>query len=260
MGEALFERLHHQFRLTEAGARLQAGLEPIFGQLENLLQDMREEGQYQLRVGVPSAFATAWLMPRLQDFRSRHPSVDVRFDSSGSPLAKLGLSLDAIVYFAHRDELQPYMHQLRPQRAFAVAAPGLVDTRSGLRQAMREHTLLLHSRLSDILPKWLKEVGRKESDVRKTQYFDDGGLLVSAAENGLGIALVLEDMVNFYPRSAKIIRPFGECAPTPYSYCLGTKPASGNSKAVSWFRDWLLEQANADARQLVAPAPAFEEV
>jgi LysR family glycine cleavage system transcriptional activator len=250
VGRQLFERRHHEFRLTAAGKKLQSGMEPVFDQLGLMLEELRDEGQYQLHVGVPAAFATAWLMPRLHAFRKKFPEVELHFDSSGSPLQKLGLSLDAIIYFANRNEYQIYEHEFRPQRAFAVAAPGLVDTRGGIQQALRDHPLLLHSGLPEILPSWLQEVGCRDAPNRRLDYYDDGALLVSAAENGLGIALVLEDMVNFYPRRTTIIRPFGESVPTPYSYCLGIKSALGSRRALNWFCDWLLNEAENDARSL----------
>ncbi len=162
------------------------------------------------------------------------------------------MSLDAIIFFADRNNHGSDVREFRPQRAFAIAAPGLVDTRNGVRKALREHVLLLHIDLPDILPSWLGEVGGFDMEGQRIEYFDDGALLVSAAENGLGIALVLEDMVNFYPRRATIVRPFGECAPTPYGYCLGTKCASGSRRAMNWFRDWLLDEAENDARNLVS--------
>lgn len=257
VGERLFERLHHAFQLTATGARLRAGAEPLFDQLAVLFDELRDESRHHLYVGVPSAFATAWLMPRLNGFRAQFPNVELHLDSSGSPLSKLGVSLDAIVYFANRTDTPNHVQEFRPQRAFAIAAPGLVDTRSGLQQALQDHPLLVHSELPEILACWLQEVGRANLSTPRIEYFDDGALLVSAAENGFGIALVLEDMVNFYPRRATIVRPFGECAETPYSYCLGTKMASGSGRALAWFRDWLLAEAKQDARNLLrATEPA----
>ena len=114
--------------------------------------------------------------------------------------------------------------------------------------------MLLHRALPDILPNWLKTVGLDEASLRKIEYYDNGPLLVSAAENGLGIALVLEDMVKFSSDSSGLARPFGECAATPYSYFLAAKHASGNSKALMWFRDWLLEEAASDTRSLMRRA------
>jgi LysR family glycine cleavage system transcriptional activator len=250
IGAPLFVRAHHEFQLTPVGTRLQAGLEPTFGQLGLLLSELRDEQKYMVHVGVPTSFATAWLLPRLHKFRARFPDVELRLDSSGSPIAKLGVSLDAIILFANKHDNLIGMHELRPQRAFAVAAPGLVDTRSGLYKAMQEQPLLLHGGLPEILPSWLGEINLKNISPARIEYYDDGPLILSAAQNRLGIALVLEDMINFYPRTGELVRPFGECAPTPYSYCLAVKPTS-ISRAVNWFRDWLIEEAALDSREIL---------
>jgi len=252
VGQPLFERLHHEFRLTAAGAHLYSGMEPLFDQLNLLLEELRDEDRHHLHIGVPSSFATAWLMPRLSAFRSRFPGVELHLDSSGSPKAKLGLSLDAIIYFANRDHQADDGQAFRPQRAFAIAAPGLTDTRLGMRKLLQEHTVLLHGGLPEVLPCWLRGIGLQDSPIQRVEHYDDGAMLVSAAENGLGIAVVLEDMVNFYPSRAKIVRPFGECADTPYSYYLGTKSASGSGRALGWFRDWVLEEARNDVRDLIS--------
>lgn len=254
VGRPLFERRHHEFRLTPAGERLLAEMEPVFDGLSLLLEELREEKKYQITVGVPPSFATAWLMPRLHKFRARHPEVELHLDSSGSPVAKLGLSLDAIILFAKKDEHQIEMYELRTQRAFAVVAPGLVDTRSGLKRAMQEQPLLLHSALLEILPNWLKTVGLDDVPSNKIEYYDNGPLIVSAAENGLGIALILEDMVNFSSSTSSLLRPFGEYSDTPYSYCLAVRNASGSRRALIWFRDWLLEEAANESRILINAA------
>jgi LysR family transcriptional regulator, glycine cleavage system transcriptional activator len=257
IGAPLFLRQHHEFRLTPVGERLLAGLSPAFDQLGLLLEDLRNEQKYQVSIGVPTSFAIAWLLPRLHKFRAKFPDVELRIDSSGSPLTKLGVSLDAVILFANKHDTHIGMHELRPQRAFAVTAPGLVDPRSGLRKAIKEQPLLLHSGLPEILPSWLNEVGMKAISPERFDYYDDGPLILSAAQNRLGIALVLEDMINFYARSSDLQRPFGECAPTPYSYCLAVKPTSV-SRAVKWFCDWLIDEAATDRREIMQPlAPAI---
>lgn len=254
VGRPLFEREHHQFRLTTAGERLLAEMEPTFDRLGLILEELRDEKQYQIIVGVPPSFATAWLMPRLQGFRKKHPEVELHLDSSGSPIAKLGLSLDAIIFFAEKGESKIDMRELRPQRAFAVALPGLVDIRLGLKQALQDHPLLLHSALAKLLPSWLNTVGLKKLPTKGIEYYDNGPLILSAAENGLGIALVLEDMVNFHAATSRLVRPFGESAMSPYSYCLAVKPATGSNRALNWFRNWLLEEVETDNRMLVRTA------
>ena len=255
VGMALFERRHHELRLTDAGMRLLDAVNPLFDGLHAILEDLRVEHEDSLNIGVPPSFASAWLIPRLQRFRDLHPDVALNLDSSGSPIAKLGMSLDAIILFAEEKQHNLDMRELKPQRAFAVAAPGIVDPRSGVRESLSRLPLLLHRGLPQVLPSWLATVGLTDIAPRRIEYYDDGPLMVAAAESGLGIALVLEDMVAFYPGVARLVRPFGERAPTPYSYYLATKSAGGSTRALRWFRDWILAEAARDETKTAAALP-----
>ena len=248
VGKALFERLHNELRLTDAGSRLIEMIEPPFDRLVDSLSEIRSETDNRISIGVPPSFAAAWLLPRLHKFRDRHPDIDVSFDSSGSPRSKLGVSLDALILFA--DSLDPKldMRLVKPQSAFAVAAPGLLPPDATLAD-LKRHPLILHRKLGQILPSWMQKMGLEERPGSRVDYFDEGPLLVSAAEAGLGVALVLEDMVAFYPgQTPRLVRPFGESAPTPYSYYFATRSQHSGSPALRRFRDWLSEESLA-ARQ-----------
>lgn len=246
-GRSLFERQHHQLKLTAAGAQLRDSIEGPYDALVRALEELYGDKDLSISVGVPPSFAGAWLMPRMHRFRERHPDVDIRFDSSGSPTAKLGISLDAIILFAATDDTRLDMRVLKPQAAFAVTAPGLLPPEGTLEERIAGRPLLIHSGLEHILPTWLADMGLEKTPGSRLDTYDNGPVMVSAAEAGLGVALVLEDMVAFYPgQTPRLERPFGERVMTPYSYCLATKPAYGSRRALGWFRDWLLEEAAAE--------------
>lgn len=203
-------------------------------------------------VGVPTSFATAWLIPRLDDFRKRNPDIDLSLDTSGSPIEKLGESLDMIIFFAENGAEQVEFQPLRRQGAYAVAKEGVVDPLRGLKAALRRTPLLVHRHLPHILDVWKAEVGLPKDFDLKIDPFDDGPLLIAAANSGLGIALVLEDMVNFYGNSIGLIRPFGEYVRTPFSYAIAAKPASGSAHAVDRFRRWITEETHRDKQPSIS--------
>lgn len=199
-----------------------------------------------LVVGVPTSFATAWLIPRLEDFRRRNPDIDLSLDTSGSPIEKLGENLDMIVFFAEEGVERLEFQPLRPQGAYVVARAGIVDPLRGLRATLRDTPLLVHRHLPRILEAWKAEVGLPKDFQVEMDPFDDGPLLIAAAQSGLGVALVLEDMVNFYGNSAGLVRPFGEYVRTPFSYALAAKPAAGSAHAIERFRRWITEETQRD--------------
>lgn len=246
VGKPLFERLHHEFRLTDDGRWLLERAGPAFDTLGRALADLRASGDHMLRIGVPPSFATAWLLPRLQRFRAAHPDIDFSFDSTGAPFSKLGSSLDAIIVFAEQVDGDFYAGQLKPQQAFAVAAPGLVPPGTTPRQCLENQVILLHRGLPRVLPVWLAGMGLTGLEPRRTDYFDNGPMLVAAAENRLGVALTLADTVRFLPGAPVLERPFGESIASTYSYWFVSRRSALAGRALRCFHDWLFAEAAGD--------------
>ncbi len=238
VGRPLFERLHHELRLTADGQWLLEQTTAAYDTLAQVLGELRDSGANSLRLGVPPSFATSWLLPRLGRFTAAHPEIELKFDSSGTPFSKLGTSLDAIIVFSEEVFGDFYTRALRPQKAFAVCAPGLVPEGEPMSETLRRHPVLVHDGLPKVLPLWTEALGLAEPPAR-TQQYDNGTLQIAAAENGLGLALVLEDAVRFYPGEARLVRPFGEAVLTPYSYHFVCKKSAFRGLALRRFHDWI---------------------
>lgn len=243
VGRPLFERRHHELKPTPEGARLFTQIAPHFDAIGRVLGEVRSDGERSLAVGVPPSYASAWLLPRLARFRARYPDIVLRFDSSGTPFEKLGASLDAIIVFAETVPEGFESCKLKPQAGFAVCAPGLVAPGTPVREALRDHTLLLHSGLAKVLPLWLQAMGLDERALARTEQYDSGPMLIAAAEAGLGIALTLEDSVRFYEGDARLERPFGESVATPYSYWWVSRKPGASDAALRRFRDWIFAES-----------------
>lgn len=247
VGRMLFTRTGNEYRLNQEGERLLAEIEQPFDQMMLAFERRSNPQKMKLVVGVPMSFATAWLIPRLDSFRKANPDIELQLDTSGSPIKNLGESLDIIIFFAEDGAEKVPFQPLRPQGAFAVARENLVDPLDGLRKTLSSTPLLVHRHLPHILDSWMAAVGLSPSNNLNIDKFDDGRLLVAAAKSGLGMALVLEDMINFYGADTGLTRPFGEYVPTPFSYAIAAKPVSGNPRAAQRFAAWITEETRKDS-------------
>ena len=259
VGRPLFTRGANEYRLNEDGMRLFEELKLPMDQLTAVFERRAAPSRKQLVVGVPTSFATAWLIPRLDRFRQSNPDIDLRIETSGSPIEKLGSTLDMIIFFAEEGKGKIEFQPLRPQGAYVVAREGLVDPLDGLRAALRSTPLLVHRHLPQMLDTWKAEVGLTADFPLNVDTYDDGPLLIAAAQSGLGLALVLEDMENFYGSSTGLVRPFGEYARTSFSYAIATKPASGSVHAIERFRQWVIQTTDAETQSRV-PRKKLETV
>lgn len=241
-GHTLFIRQGNEYRLNREGHRLLTQIEGPFEDIMAAFEPRESLKKKMLTVGVPTSFATAWLIPRLDKFRKSNPDIDLQLDTSGSPIEKLGQTLDMIIFFAEEGAEAVDVEILRPQGAFLVAREGLVDSRDGLKKVLRHTPLLVHRHLPHILENWMRALGLTRELNLNIDQFDDGSLLIAAARSELGLALVLEDMVKFYGDAAELVRPFGEYVRTSFSYAIATKPASGSVRAIERFREWIVEE------------------
>ena len=247
VGRPLFERLHHELRLTADGEWLLDQARPAFDALAQALGELSESDAHSIALGVPPSFATAWLLPRFGQFRQAHPDVAVSFDSSGEPFSKLGTSLDALIVFAESVAGDFYARELRRQAAFAVCAPGYLEPGADVATVIATKPVLLHKGLPKVLPLWMEALGLASEPGLQLQYYDSGPMLLAAAESGLGIALTLADSVRFYPGEGRLEQPFGEAVPTPYSYYFVCRQSALRGRALRRFHDWIAAEATKDS-------------
>lgn len=96
IGIKLFKRNHRIITLTDAGEVLKIDVSQGLGQIERSIKQLqtRSTGNH-VTLSVSSAFAHYWLVPRLQDFRNRHPHIDLRMQQTEMDLdlAQEGISL-----------------------------------------------------------------------------------------------------------------------------------------------------------------------
>lgn len=254
LARSLFVRHGNEFRLSDDGRRLFEAIEKPLEEIICALDAHWSDPEDRLVVGVPSAFASAWLIPRLAHFRESHPDLQLEIDTSGSPLKKLGSSLDVIIFFANEKTSSLGCKTLRPQGAFTVAKQGVVDPLRGLQANLRTTPLLVHSGLPEVQRCWMEALNLPTDFPLTIDPFDDGALLVAAAQSGLGIALVLEDMIEFASDAEGLIRPFGEYVRSPFSYAIASRPANARPKSVERFCSWIVQETRTESTQSLLSA------
>ena len=82
-GLALFDRQVRKVSLNEAGMQLYPVLRDGFDAFEaTLARLMQQRTRAQVTISATNAFTVKWLVPRMSDFRSRHPGIDLQLLAS----------------------------------------------------------------------------------------------------------------------------------------------------------------------------------
>ena len=87
LGFPLFRRLHRRVELTERGRMLAQVLSQSFALIDQTLTSVRSQSEAdELAIGASVAFTQLWLLPRISEFRRRHPDTKIRLITQDAPL------------------------------------------------------------------------------------------------------------------------------------------------------------------------------
>jgi len=248
----LFRRLTRALRLTDAGQAALPMLSQGFDKLAQGVEQMRAQCESGvLTISVSPSFGAMWLVPRLENFRSRHPHIEIRIDGTDRLVDLARDSADVAVRYGPGGYNGVRVDRLFGQVNTPVCSPALLSGEHPLGQPedLRHHTLL-HIDWKDADASWrmwLLAADLHDIDPTRGPHFTMENMAVQAALDGHGVALVGDILVADDLATGRLVRPFDLSLSTPlsFSYYLLSAKNSAEQPKVAAFREWLLEQARA---------------
>jgi LysR family glycine cleavage system transcriptional activator len=92
---------------------------------------------------------------------------------------------------------------------------------------------------------WFAAAGLTGLDTARGPGFDDSGLLIQAAIEGLGVALGRSVLVKGDLDAGRLVRPFDVALAAEFAYYLVYPPDLETAPKIETFRTWLLATAGA---------------
>ena len=251
-GFPLFIRRHQALELTAAGRAYVPVVRDAFERLSVGTADfLRAERSGKLTVSMSPNFAAKWMVHRLGRFAERHPALDLRISPSIHRVDFAREDVDMAI--RHGDGRWPDLHVTRlcVEAFFPVCSPRLLERGPPLRTpADLRHFTLLHDTGWRNWPEWLAAAGAADVDATRGPSFDYLANAIDAAVQGQGIALARTALAAQDLIQGRLVRPFAVSLPAPFAYFIVCPRASATKQKVVLFRDWLVEEAEADARAL----------
>lgn len=250
LGQALFHRHARGLELTDEGALLAPTVADAMQRIGSLLQALQQGGPQQvLNVGVVGTFALGWLLPRLADFRARHPQVDLRLRTHNNKVDLAAEGLDLAIRFGEGAWRNSPAELLLRAPLSPLCSPA---DAARLRQPddLKKLTLLRSYRDAD-WPAWLRAAKLPPLALRGP-LFDSSALMVQAALAGEGVALAPPSMFRRELQQGRLVQPFAlEVDVGGYWLCRAA--ARGTTPAMTLFGSWLVEDL---AREGLRPSAA----
>ncbi|HYE00433.1 MAG TPA: transcriptional regulator GcvA [Alphaproteobacteria bacterium] len=239
LGVALFLRLNRRLELTPAGQSYLALVTEAFDRLaQGTAALTARHGRTALRVSAVPYFAASFLIPRLGDFLSRHPEIDLRVDTA-QQLVDFGReAVDAAIRLGGGAWPGLAAERLLDVSATPVAAPA-VAARLRAPADLAAATLIHLSNTPDAWPRWFEAAGLKGRVPPGGLWVDGMQPALQAAEQGLGVALGLLPLSRDELASGRLAAPLALAMPAGIAYWFVTRPGDERRPAIAAFRTWL---------------------
>jgi LysR family glycine cleavage system transcriptional activator len=258
LGTTLFHRRNRGLALTDAGQSYLPAVRNAFRQIAEAtarIASVAETGI--LAVSAPPFFASAWLVPRLEDFRSAHPEIDVQIMASKGMADFARDNVDVAI--RHGLGLDPglYSERLLAVELVPVATPGLVNRLGRPREiAALTRWPLVHDVERKDWHLWFRTQGIHDIGAPRGPSFDDFGLMLKAVLADQGAGLLPAAIIGLDLAEGRLVRLADVAWPASYAYYLAYPDASRRRPKVAAFRDWILAAASASSAASEAHAGA----
>ena len=255
LGFALFRRHGRRIELNAAGEALLQGVERAWVTLDEAVHAAAAaDGSTELRLRLTTlpSFAQRWLMPRIARWRDAHPDIALELDASHRLVDLQREGFHAAV----RQGKGPWPgleNELFAESPFvAVGTPAtarrLADAPP---QALADEPLLGDV---DLWTRWFAAMGLKRRVV-PVATFNDAGLMLQAAEQGLGIALARELLAAdaFTEHRLARLSPRGIVLEDSYNYHLVYPSALRDWPPLVALRRWMFDEMERSRRAMPGP-------
>ena len=242
-GKKLFTRAQQTMRLTDEGQAFYDAVSPRLEALADAVAAQSEDHTLQrLHLGVLPLFGTQRLFPRLPELRRAYPRLHIDIDTGPHLIDRVGDTLDAAIVLMRQPDASLHAVRLDENRVHAIcnhelaAQVGTVPDRARLAR----QTFLIHNELPDSFTAWKDALGLTGMEPAAIDHYDSGQLILEAAAQGLGIAIMHDDHLA-RASDTRLARLFDVEVASPYSYWFVCKPRELDQRPVRIFRDWLVE-------------------
>jgi LysR family glycine cleavage system transcriptional activator len=249
-GIPLFVRGNRTVEATPEGLRLLESLTRVFDALEDSCSEVGLAARSQvLTVHCAPSLAVKWLGPRLPKFMQAHDDIAIRLSSGAEPLDLTRVrEIDvAISYGIAREGAGIRVIPLGPERIVPMCSPKLAKKKVPPRQLVASLPLI-DSQLSRVSwPDWFALNGLPVPAIARTS-FDRGALAISAAADGMGIALESVRLAEREFARGELIE-IGRDTFVPLArdtHFLSYRTKQGDVAKIATFRTWLLREAGID--------------
>lgn len=241
LGFQVFVRTPSGLEPTERGRQLLASLHAGFSRIRDGVIDAKERSSATLTVSLGSVFAVNWLVPRLAGFRSRHPDVSLRIETSRDLIDFRSSDVDLAIRLGEGRWPDVDTKKLWGQSVFPICSPSFAS-RLGRLEDLSRVPVIIDSHSVFEWSDWLAAAGASADLRLQGTEFNEPILAFGAVLAGHGVMLGWTILAADALAEGRLVKPFPREIRSDYAYWLVWPRFRKRSPAARLFSAWLLEE------------------
>ncbi|WP_347853962.1 LysR substrate-binding domain-containing protein [Planktomarina sp.] len=242
----LFIRKTRAVVLTDEGRSLSRVLTKAFDDIRAEVEAFDQSTRKTVTLAVGPIFGTRWLVPRLAQFRSDLPNIELILHDSPRITDAVMMGTHLAVDWGEGSWSGLQNYHLMDITYAPVLSKALMAERGGLKSPKNlARYSIIHQRDRSEWAAWLALAGCAGLTLKEEITITDTNMVMQAAIEGQGVSLGIFPFVDQELKAGKLVKPFDiELKPTRSFYLLA-KPSSERTPEVASVIRWLLDQAGA---------------
>lgn len=252
IGFELFDRHIRKVSLNDAGMLLYPVLRDGFDAFEAALARlMQQRTRTLVSISATNAFTVKWLVPRMSDFRSRHPGIDLQLLASDDLVDLRSTAVDIAIRYGRGPYPDLVTEPLFTDRFAPVANPrlGVTSLEDLARVPLIRFDWKRPQPDNPTWERWFKVTQQPPPPQASELRFSDEGHAIQAAVAGHGIALVSLALIADELIAGNLVQPF-EPTIDGHTYHLAMHADRPPSASVQTVAHWLRAQARGEHMEI----------
>jgi DNA-binding transcriptional LysR family regulator len=236
--------------LTEAGGRFFADVTLGLSHIRKSAEELKAlGGGLHVTLSASAAFASFWMVPRLQKFRDELPGIDLRIQTADRDLDLVAEGIPLSIRGGSAQDWPDYdLLTIAPEEIYAVAGPSYV-ARSGMPRTLTDlaNERLIHLeepfRPAANWSEWFQSAGFGGAVVSRGLLINDYVSVIQAVMEGQGVALGWRHLTDRLIASGLLVRVSDHVMATGQGFHVAWPKNRALSENARRVRDWFAAQA-----------------
>ncbi|GAA66189.1 LysR family transcriptional regulator [Pseudoalteromonas sp. BSi20429] len=241
LGIELFQRKTRSISLTTAGKNFFDAVSPIITMLEGTINEFSQMQQNtNLTITLPEFFASELLMPKLSEWTSEHPNINLQMDTLKTR-KELTRHSDLSIVLSSGKPTEGLATELFNLEYIPACNKKLLDQwRDDHRQALNQVPLILHKARPWAWHQWAEKAGIDDFSPSQIIQIDSMFGVARAAQQGMGIALIPLPISQSWLDEQWLYKLFEQPLTTKDKYYLVQHESSAPNHPLDLFAKWVV--------------------